>query len=167
MKKTLLILFALSAILILAVSGCRLDLKVIFKEYEDIGREKQEIIDALDASGDPDRELFKEYFSYIRLGDINILPTNETYLECGFNKKEEFEFVYTVFNPENGEFVKRCTNYASSEGSDGMVMEALEWTLLSPGKYEYRIYVEDKLVEAIPFKIISYTEYIKNKFSMK
>jgi hypothetical protein len=167
MKKTLLILFALSAILILAVSGCRLDLKVIFKEYEDIGREKQEIIDVLDASEEPDRELFKEYFLHIELDDTTLLPCGETSLEYGFNKKEDFEFVYTVFDVENGEFVKRCTGYASSEGSDGGAMEALEWTLLSPGKYEYRIYVEDTLVEAIPFKIISYTEYFKQKLGIK
>lgn len=167
MKKILLLLSALSAILILAVSGCGLDLKVIFKENIDIGREKQEIIDALDTSGEPDRELFKEYFSHIELNDTTLLPCGETSLECGFNKKEEFEFVYTVFNPENGEFVKRCTNHASSEGSDGMIMEALEWTLLRPGNYEYWIYVEDTLVEVIPFKIISYTEYFKQKLGIK
>lgn len=167
MKKTLLLLFALSAILILAVAGCRLDLKDIFKEYADIGREKQGIVDVLDASEKPDRELFKEYFSRIELDDTTILPSGETSLEYGFNKREDFEFVYTVFDAENGEFVKRCTGHASSEGADGGAMEALEWTLLSPGYYEYRIYVEDTLVEAIPFKIISYTRYIKNKFSIK
>ena len=167
MKKTLLLLFALSAILILAVAGCRLDLKDIFKEYADIDREKQEIVEALDASDEPDRELFNEYFSYVELDDTTLLPSGETSLAYGFNKREDFEFVYTVFDVENGEFVKRCTNYASSEGSDGGAMEALEWTLLSPGYYEYRIYVGDTLVEAIPFKIISYTEYIKNKFSIK
>lgn len=167
MKKTLLLLFALSAILILAVAGCRLDLKDIFKEYADIGREKQEIVDVLDASEKPDRELFKEYFSHIELDDTTLLPSGETSLEYGFNKREDFEFVYTVFDAENGEFVKRCTGHASSEGADGGAMEALEWTLLGPGYYEYRIYVEDTLVEAIPFRIISYTGYIKNKFSIK
>ena len=76
---------------------------------------------------------------------------------------ERFEFVYAVFNPENGEFIKRCTNYASSEGSEGMVMEALDWTFLSPGDYEYQIYVENTLVKVIPFKIISYIDYFKQK----
>jgi hypothetical protein len=161
MKKIFLILFSLSVILILAISGCRIDLKSFL--INEAIKEKQEIIKSLDASEEPDRELFKEYFSHLKLGDINILPISETYLECWFNKKEEFEFVYTVFNPKNGEFVKRCTNYTSSEGSDGMVMEALEWTFLSPGDYEYRIYVEDTLVKAMPFKVISYTEYFKQK----
>jgi len=165
MKKVFLILFSLSVILILAISGCSSDLKYIFTR--DNGVKKQEIIDSLDASEKPDRELFREYFLYIKLGDVSILPIGETDLNFGFNKKEEFEFVYTVFNPENGEFVERCTNYASSEGSDGMVMEALEWAFLSPGDYEYRIYVENTLVKTIPFKITSFTEYIKSIFSIK
>jgi hypothetical protein len=161
MKKILLILFPLSAILILAVTGCRIDLKSF--SIKDTYKEKQEIIETLNASDESNRELFKKYFSYIKLGDVNILPTGETFLECEFNNKEEFEFVYTVFDVENGEFVERCTNYTSSEGSDGMVMEALEWTLLRPGNYEYRIYVEDTLVETIPFEVISYTDYFKQK----
>jgi hypothetical protein len=97
---------------------------------------------------------------------INIIHIKH-YLECGFNKEEEFEFMYTVFDLRTREFVKRCTGYASSEGSDGMVMEALEWTLLSPGDYEYRIYVEDRLVETIPFEIISYADYFKNKLGLE
>jgi len=44
-----------------------------------------------------------------------------------------------------------------------MVMEALEWTFLSPANYEYRIYVEDTLVKAIPFEIISYVNYFRQQ----
>ncbi|MEA2015433.1 MAG: hypothetical protein U9O59_01735 [Actinomycetota bacterium] len=167
MRKILLLLSALSVILILAVAGCRLEKKYIFKEYTNINKEKQEIVEALDASKEPDRELFKEYFSHIELDDTTLLASGETSLECGFIKEEDFEFVYTVFNPENGEFVKRCTGYSSSEGSAGMAMEALEWTLLSPGDYEYRIYVEDTLVKAIPFKIIFCADYFRQILVIK
>jgi hypothetical protein len=167
MKKILLLLFLLSVILILAVTGCRLDLKDIFKEYADIGREKQEIIESLDTPEEPDRELFSKYFSLIKLEETTLLPISETCLECGFNKKENFEFIYTVFDMRTNEFVKRCTSYASSEGSDGMVMEALEWVFLSPGNYEYRIYVENTLIDTIPFEVISYTNYFKNKLGLE
>jgi hypothetical protein len=163
MKKIFLYLFVLLTLVIFFTEGCSLDLKVIVNEHVDISKKRQETIETLDASGEPDKELFSQYFSLIKLGETTLLPIEGTCLECGFNKKENVEFIYTVFNPGTGEFVKRCTGYASSEGSDGMVMEALEWAFLSPGNYEYRIYVEDTLVEAIPFEIISYTDYFLRK----
>jgi len=136
---------------------------LVIIENENISKIKQETMETMDTSSEPDRELFSQYFSLINLEETTLSPIGETCLECGFNKKQNFEFIYTVFNPENGEFVKRCTGYAYSQGSDGMVMEALEWTFLSPGNYEYRIYVEDTLVKAIPFEIISYVNYFRQQ----
>ena len=62
---------------------------------------------------------------------------------------------------ETNDFVERCAATASSEGSDGFSMEALGWAFLRPGSYEYRIYVEDTLVAALPFEVISYFDYFK------
>jgi hypothetical protein len=39
--------------------------------------------------------------------------------------------------------------------------------IIEPGDYEYRIYVEDRLVETIPFEIISYADYFKNKLGLE
>ncbi|MGZ5551945.1 MAG: hypothetical protein ACXWE7_14275, partial [Nitrososphaeraceae archaeon] len=61
-----------------------------------------------------------------------------------------------VLNLETNDFVKKCAATVSSEGSDGFGMEALEWTFLHPGSYEYRVYVEDTLVAVLPFEVISY-----------
>ena len=62
---------------------------------------------------------------------------------------------------ETNDFVKRCAMTISSEGSDGLVMEALECAFLRPGSYEYRVYVEDTLVAVLPFEAISYVDYFK------
>lgn len=64
---------------------------------------------------------------------------------------------------ETNDFIERCDMTISSEGSDGLIMEVLEWTFLRPGNYEYRVYVEDKLVAALPFEVISYGDYFRGR----
>jgi hypothetical protein len=71
---------------------------LVIIENENISKIKQETIETLDDSGKPDRELFSQYFSLIKLEETTLLPIGETNLECGFNKKQNFEFIYTVFN---------------------------------------------------------------------
>jgi len=111
----------------------------------------------------PDKELFDKYFSRVDLclhglfRDVNtLLPHQEASLCVEFNNKKNFIFRVAVLNLETNDFVERCATAASSEGSDGFCMEALEWAFLRPGSYEYRIYVEDTLVAALPFEVMSY-----------
>jgi len=84
------------------------------------------------------------------------LPHEDGTLDCTFRNKKDFTFGIAVLNLETNSFIERCNTAASSEGSDGLVMEALEWAFLRPGSYEYRVYVEDTLVAALPFEVISY-----------
>ncbi|MCG2791585.1 MAG: hypothetical protein L6305_07535 [Actinomycetia bacterium] len=137
--------------------------------------EKPESEEALGLSEKPDEELFDKYFSSVSLhthfglrnyastfgGDVEenvctLLPHQEGWLTVGFKNKKNFIFRIAVLNLETNDFVERCATTASSYGSDGFGMEALEWAFLRHGSYEYRIYVEDTLVAALPFEVMSY-----------
>ena len=125
---------------------------------------------------EPNKELFGRYFSDISLGGARgffvgtiiddsvstFLPHQEGRLYGGFNNKENFIFRTAVLNMETNDFVKRCADTISSEGSDGFSMEILEWKFLRPGSYEYRVYVEDTLVTVLPFEVISYFDCFRS-----
>lgn len=145
-------------VLVFSSGGCRLEIP---SEEDNSGSEE-----ARQISEQPDKELFDEYFCCVdlnlprQLGGIDtILPHGEGTLECTFRNKKNFTFAIEVLDLKTNAFVKRCSTTAFSEGSDGLVMEALEWSFLRPGDYEYRIYIEDKLAAVLPFKVISYFDY--------
>jgi hypothetical protein len=142
----------LSMILVFSVTGCRGE--VTSKEAAKEGTPGEE---------KPDKELFNKYFSHVSLGVRTFLPHQEGWLTFGFNNKKDFTFRTEVFNLEANNFIKRCASTASSDGADGGGMEVLEWAFLSPGNYEYRIYVEDTLVAILPFEVISYVDYFFGK----
>jgi len=144
------------------------------------GEEKPESEEALGLSEKPDKELFDKYFSRVSLGgyrgffggdvEENIstfLPHEEGCLNVGFKNKKNFIFRIAVLNLETNDFVERCATTISSEGSDGFSMEALEWAFLSPGSYEYRVYIEDTLVVVLPFEVISYVDYFFGKLHLQ
>jgi len=160
----------LSMILVFSVAGCG-------REAASKGTAKEEpkSEETLKLSEQPDKELFDKYFLRISLsthfalrnytstfgGDAEenvctLLPHQAACLSGGFKYKENFTFRIAVLNLETNDFVERCAMTASSDGSDGFAMEALEWAFLRPGSYEYRIYVEDTLAAALPFEVMSY-----------
>ncbi|MBA7469318.1 hypothetical protein ES707_04585 [subsurface metagenome] len=144
--------------LALSCNGCETSTKEVSKIEKEgtAGEEKPESEEALGLSEQPDKELFDKYFRCIQLGKSALLPHQETWLGVEFKNKKNFIFRIAVLNLETNDFVERCATTASVGGSDGFVMEALEWAFLRPGSYEYRIYVEDKLAAALPFEVISY-----------
>jgi len=157
----LVLVISVSLIMVFSSGGCRPAVSE--------GEEKPESEEALRLSEQPDKELFDKYFSYIDLGfprsffwgvgEENIrtlLPHQEGWLGVGFKNKKNFIFRIAVLNLETNDFIERCASTESSQGSDGFGMEALEWKFLRPGSYEYRIYVENTLVAALPFEVISY-----------
>ncbi len=159
----------LPMILVFSVTGCRGEVASEGAAKEEVpGEEKLESEETLEFSEQPDKELFDKYFSYVDLnlygffrGVNTLLPHQEACLDGGFKNKKNFIFRIAVLNLETNDFVKRCAATASSEGSDGFSMEALEWAFLRPGSYEYRIYVEDTLVVVLPFEVISYVDYFE------
>ena len=167
----------LSMILIFSVVGCggKVASKGAAKE-EAPGEEKPETEETLKLLEKPDKELFDKNFSDIGLGGARgffavsveknvstFLPHQSAYLYGGFKNEKNFIFKTAVLNLETNDFIKRCAATASSEGSDGFSMEALEWAFLRPGSYEYRIYIEDTLVAILPFEVISYVDYFEAK----
>ena len=155
---------SLLMILVFLVAGCRSEVTLE-------GTAKKEV----EEKEEPDKELFDRYFLDIGLGGAKgffggvveenvstFLPHQEAWLHGGFKNKKNFVFRTAVLNLETNDFVKRCATTASSDGSDGFGMEALEWAFLRPGSYEYRIYVEDTLVAVLPFEIISYFDYFRS-----
>ena len=148
----------LSMILVFSVAGCKGGVPP--EEYVKKGTAIEE---------QPDKELFDKYFSDIGLGGwsdeeknvTTLLPHEETWFGVEFKNKKNFIFRIAILNLETNNFVERCATTISSEGSDGLVMEALEWAFLRPGSYEYRIYVENTLAATIPFEVISYFDYFK------
>jgi len=168
----LIIVICLSVILVFSVTGCRGEVASEGTAKEELSvKEKPESEKALRLSEQPDKELFDKYFSDIGLGGwsdeekniTTLLPHEETCLYAGFKYKKNFIFRIAVLNLETNNFVERCAATASSEGSAGLVMEALEWAFLRPGSYEYRVYVEDTLVAALPFEVISYGDYFSGR----
>jgi len=116
----------------------------------------------------PDKELFDKYFSDITLGGIKkdgvniFLPYfQETWVGLEFKNMGNFTFRIAVLNLKTNNFVKRCDMTVPAEGSDGLVMEALEWAFLGPGNYEYRVYLEDTLVAILPFKVLSFLDCLR------
>jgi hypothetical protein len=166
-KRRFLLLIAAAFLLMILVSlvaGCR-------DEVTLEGTAKKEV----EGKEEPDKELFSRYFSDIGLGGTRgffvvyveenvstFLPHQTAYLYGGFKNKKNFIFRTAVLNLETNNFIKRCATTASSNGSDGFSMEALEWAFLRPGSYEYRIYVEDTLVAVLPFEVISYFDYFRS-----
>ena len=154
---------SLLMILVFLVAGCRGEVTLE-------GTAKKEV----EGKEEPDKELFDRYFSDMGLGGISFfsgvivenvstfLPHQEGRLYCGFKNKENFTFRTAVLNLETNDFVKKCADTVSSEGSDGFSMEILEWKFLRPGSYEYRVYVEDTLVAVLPFEVISYFDYFRS-----
>ena len=156
---------SLLMILVFLVAGCRGEVTLG-------GTAKKEV----EGKEEPDKELFDRYFLDIGLGGARgffrgviidesvstFLPHQEGRLYGGFNNKENFIFRTAVLNLETNDFVKRCADTISSEGSDGFSMEILEWKFLRPGSYEYRVYVEDTLVAVLPFEVISYFDYFRS-----
>lgn len=159
-----LLVICISLILILSVGGCKFKMP---SAEENSGSDEARKI-----SEQPDKELFDEYFCCVDLnlprqieGIDTILPHGEGTLECTFRNKKNFTFAIEVLDLKTNAFVKRCSATASSEGSDGLVMEALEWSFLRPGDYEYRIYIEDRFAAVLPFKVISYFDYFSRRCS--
>ena len=166
-KRFWLLISVVSLLMILAslVAGCMCEVTLGKAVKNEVG-----------AKEEPDKELFDRYFSDIGLGgargffvgtiideDVNtFLPHQEGRLYGGFNNKENFIFRTAVLNLETNDFVKKCADTVSSEGSDGFSMEILEWKFLRPGSYEYRVYVEDTLVAVLPFEVISYFDYFRS-----
>jgi len=162
MKKVFLWLLIVSMIAVFSLAGCKAE-----------GASKEE------ATGEekPDKELFDKYFSDICLATYSgffwghseenistFLPHNEVCLRAGFKNKKDFAFRTTVFNLEVNDFVKKGAMTISSEGADGFAI--MDGLLLSPGSYEYRIYIEDTLVVVLPFEVISYVDYFKAKLRL-
>ena len=129
---------------------------------------------------EPNKELFGRYFLDMGLGGARgffggvveenvstFLPHQEACLSGGFKNKENFIFRSAVLDLETNDFIERCDMTISSDGSDGFVMEVLEWTFLRPGSYEYRVYVEDTLVAVLPFKVIPYVDYFFGKLHLQ
>ena len=158
----LIVAVSLLMILIFSVAGCRLEFT--FKktaEEKAVEEEKSRFIETLNISEKPDKELFDKYFSDMQMDENILLPHRETMLTAGFKNKSNFTFKCTVLNLETNEFIKRCTTTVSPEGADGFGMEVLEWAFLRPGSYKYRVYVEDTLIAALPFEVISYIDYFE------
>ena len=158
LSRVFLLVLCISLILVFSASGCKFEIP---SREENSGSEE-----AREISEQPDKELFDEYFCCINLnlphqlgGIATILPHGGGTLEATFRNKKNFTLEIEVLHLETNNFIERCSTTASSEGSDGLVMEALEWAFLRPGNYEYRIYIEDKLAAALPFKVISYFDY--------
>ena len=158
LSKVSLLVLCISLIFVFSAGGCKFEIP---SKEENSGSEE-----ALEISEQPDKELFDQYFCCINLnlprqleGIDTILPHEDGTLEGTFRDKRNFTFEIAVLNLETNNFVERCDTAASSDGSDGFVMEALEWVFLRPGNYEYRIYIEDTLAAALPFKVISYFDY--------
>ncbi|MCJ7471511.1 MAG: hypothetical protein MUP02_01695 [Actinobacteria bacterium] len=148
-------------VLVFTEAGCK----------EEVAEEKTPALlyETLNLSEQSDKELFDKYFSDIGLGGwsdeekniTTLFPHEETWFGVEYKNKKNFIFRIAVLNLETNDFVERCAMTISSEGSDGLVMEALEWAFLRPGSYEYRIYVEGTLVAVLPFEIISYFDYFR------
>ena len=160
LSKVFLLVLCISLIFFFSASGCKFEIP---SREENSGSEE-----AREISEQPDKELFDQYFGSIDLNlsshTDTILPHQEGTLEATFRSNKNFTFEIAVLNLGTNNFVERCSTAASSEGSDGLVMEALEWAFLRPGNYEYRIYIEDKLAAALPFEVISYFDYFfKNR----
>ena len=156
----------LSMILVFSVTGCSAEVV-----SEGTAKEEPKSEGTLKLLEQPDKELFNKYFSDIGLGGwsdeeknvTTLLPHGGTWFGVEFKNKKNFIFRIAVLNLETNNFVERCATTISSEGSDGLVMEALEWAFLRPGSYEYRVYVEDTLVAALLFEVISYIDYFKTE----
>ncbi|MDP3012196.1 MAG: hypothetical protein Q8N27_05710 [Candidatus Hydromicrobium sp.] len=155
----LILVMSISLVAVFSSGGCRPAVSA--------GEEKPESEEALRLSEQPDKELFDKYFCCISLNKSILLPHQEANSTVGFKNKNNFIFRIAVLNLETNNFVERCATTASSEGSDGFSMEALEWAFLSPGSYEYRIYVEDTLVAVLPFEVISYVDYFFGKLHLQ
>lgn len=151
-------------ILVFLVTGCKGEVA-----SEGVAKEEAAVEEK------PDKELFNKYFSYVSFGGYHglsggvvektntFLPHQEGMLDVGFKNKKNFIFRCAVLDMETNDFIERCDMTISSEGSDGLIMEVLEWTFLRPGNYEYRVYVEDKLVATLPFEVISYGDYFRGR----
>ena len=154
LSKVSLLVLCISLIFVFSAGGCKFEIP----SEENSGSEG-----AREISEQPDKELFDQYFCSIDLNLSShvdtILPHQEGTLEATFRSNKNFTFEIAVLNLETNNFVERCDTAASSDGSDGFVMEALEWVFLRPGNYEYRIYIGETLVAALPFKVISYFDY--------
>ncbi|MBC7334178.1 MAG: hypothetical protein H5T85_06975 [Actinobacteria bacterium] len=194
MRKKFIYLLIITTILVFVATGCRLDISLREIIRKEAVPEEPGLEETLDVSEKPDIELFDKYFTQIQLGvctlflnhgkqyiqfsKCTLLPHQETQFsfiikEDAWSKfeakyKKNFTFICRVFNLETNKFVKRGTLALSPEYGETniIILEALEWAFLRPGNYEYRVYVEDKLVAAIPFEIISYADYFKKKLGL-
>ena len=161
------IVVCLSMILVFSAAGCMSEVTLGKATKNETGGKEE-----------PDKELFDKYFSDIDLGGTKgffvgtiidesvstFLPHQEGRLYGGFNNKENFIFKTAVLDLKTNDFVKRCADTVSSEGADGFSMEILEWKFLRPGNYEYRVYIEDTLVAALPFEVMSYFDYFRSRY---
>lgn len=159
LSKAFLLVLCISLIFVFGANGCKFETPS--------GKENSGSEEAREISEQPDKELFDQYFCCINLNlsshTDTILPHQGGTLEATFRSNKNFKFEIAVLNLGTNDFVERCSTTVSSYGSEGLVMEALEWAFLRPGNYEYRIYIENKLAAALPFEVVSYFDYFFRK----
>jgi len=162
-----------SMILVFSVAGCRGEVTSKEAAKEEVeGEEKPESEETLELSEQPDKELFDRYFSDINVcgakgffGGIveenvsTFLPHQKISLCFGY--KGDFKYRTVIFDLKANDFVKRSDSVSKSLGADGGSIT--QRAFLRPGNYEYRIYVEETLVEVLPFEVISYFDYFFGK----
>lgn len=168
-KKYIFSAFILTIFSAVVLSGCFMGPILDERHANDINSPK--ITKSLPLDGEPETGLFDKYFSSIKMnskedirgsGDNKIIffPLyNGGMISFMFKEKNEFTFMITVFDPVKKRYIERLSYRLSSEGHDGCNMEFMENPFLYPGDYEFRIFVEDKLIKVMPFKIISMWKY--------
>ena len=168
MKKLIIIFIISLTILIIIITGCLT--KPILNNDDEVMERGSNSLETSVVSEIPDIELFNKYFSYIQMGGTRGFFGNKdasrTFLflrggsmSGGFKEKNPFHFKIAVFDLNKNNYTERYFHNVPALGSDGFAMEILEWNFLSSGSYEYRVFVEDKLVAILPFEIISLLEY--------
>jgi len=134
------------------------------EKADDTGEESPATSEEMKLPEGPDTEKFDEYFSNIGLGklaadatllqdmepDISIFSTDERICIYGTLKKSAIIGV-AIYNPET-------SSYASKRQDLPQTLEKGNFSSCSglttgSGKYEYRVYIGDTLVAALPFEV--------------
>jgi len=115
-------------------------------------------------SENPDKEKFNEYFSDIGLGKlakgaqlpggmeqgISTFLSDESICVYGTLKKSVI-IGLAIFNPETASYEVERQDFPQALGTGGFA--SCGSIMVGSGKYEYKVYIEDKLVAVLPFEV--------------